>query len=350
MSPGLIEFTWDLAKTGGAGYVEPVGAASPSGWVDTFIRRHVDHKPVAGVNVGAGIYEARPIPTVTADAKPGVTWNSSNKEFTVAPGVLVQDVVFPGFVNLGDQSRLLNFLVTGPDAEVTNTRALVQGPSTTGRATIEFGTIDPNVASAYYDGFGRGITARRTAVKNVVDGIRGFSTSINGARILAEDCAFTDPVRFAPDYVNNRAETHNDTLIQFQGNPNGTNDDIVMDNCAANARHSMTKGDVPNLPADHKQIAAVMFTPQNSVGAAHGRIIYCWLEGGIYCVNAGSDAPLMTSSSLEISYTRFERPGTDTYGDGRAPTIALAVDSRLQFVGVGNTYIDNGAPVPVTNA
>ena len=343
---GLAAFLWDLAKVGGAGFVAVgAGGSGGAGWVDAFVQRTT--KPVPGSNVGAGVYQNRPSPTEDAVTATGVSYNSTNREYTVTAGVTVEDRVFYGFVNLGNGSVLLNCRIAGPPAEIANTRAIVQGPSTSGQGRIEFCTIDPTVASAHYDGIGRGVYAKRSWITNVVDGIRGFSTSASGARIYAEGCVFDRAVQFSPDYVNTRAETHNDVGVQLQGNPSGTNDDIVLDGCAVNARHSLTKGDVPPYRA---QIAAIMFTPQTSVGAAHAKVVYCWLEGGVFCVNAGSDATLMASSSLEVSYCRFERPGTDAYGDGRAPDVALAVDSSLPFTGVGNTYIDNGANVPVTNA
>lgn len=326
-------------------------ASGGGGWEDVFVYRTtpgVAHtKPVGGANVGAGVYQARDVPTVDAVGHAGVSWNGTNKEYTISAGTLVQDRVFNGFVNLGDGAEILNCLVAAPAAEVTNTRALVQGPPSSGQGRVTFCTIDPVTASAHYDGVGRGVRVSRSWITNVVDGLRGFSTSASGARIYAEASLFDRAVQFAPDYVNSRAETHNDVGVQFQGNPSGSNGDIVLDGCAVNARHSLTKGDTPPYRA---QIAAIMFTPQTSQGAAHGKVVYCWLEGGVFCVNAGSDHALMASSSLEVSNCYFERPGTNAYGDGRAPDVALAVDSSLTFVGTGNTYIDNGAAVPVTNA
>lgn len=322
----------------------PPGEPPPAPpWSDPFVHRET--KPSAS-NTGVGYYEDRDVPTINATGSTGVSYNSGSKVYTVASGITVENRVFHGFVDLGNNAYLRNCHIIGPPSEVTTVRALVQGPSTSGQATIEFCTIDPQTASAYYDGIGRGIFARRCHIMNVTDSVRAFSTSSNGARIRVEDCLLERMAQFSPDYVNTRGETHNDH-IQFQGNPHGNNDDIVLDGCAVNARHSLTKGDIPPYRAE---IAAVMMTPQNSVGAAHGKVIYCWLEGGMYCVNAGSNNALMSSSSLEVSDCKFERPGTDAYGDGRAPTWALGVDNSLNFIGVGNTYIDNGQPVPVTSA
>jgi hypothetical protein len=308
-------------------------------------------KPIGGVNIGAGIYEERDYPTATAPTGGGITYNSTNKEWTVSAGVTLENRVFPGFVNLGDGARLINCPITGPDAEVTNMRALVQGPSTTGQAYLDWCTIDPDIPSAYYDGIGRGLWVTYTDVKNVVDGIRAFSTSANGVRIRAEAVHIHSMTQFAPDYAYNggagRAETHNDG-IQCQGNPNGDDTDIYLDGCWIDARHSTTKGDTPPY---REQIAAIMITPQSSQGAVHMTYTRGWLSGGVYCVNAGSDTvDDYGPSSLVLTGTRFERPGTNVYGDGRAPDVALALDANLIRTLSGNTYEDNGAAVPVTNA
>lgn len=345
MSPAFLWLT--SANSGSGGFVRlgrgSAPAPPPAGWTDSFVHRTT--KPTSS-NVGVGVYQARSVPTQDAQGHTGVTWNSSSKEYTVSAGTVVEDRVFNGFVNLSDGSELVNCLVRGPATEVTNTRALVQGPSTSGQATIQFCTVDPQTASAHYDGIGRGIFARRCHILNVTDCVRAFSTSANGARIRVEDSLLERMTQFAPDYVNTREETHND-IIQFQGNPNGNDNDIVLDGCALNARHSLTKGDIPPY---RDEIAAVMVTPQSSVGASHGTVTWCWLEGGIYCVNAGSDSALMSSSSLVLTNCRFEKPGSNTYGDNRAPTWAIGADNSLTLTASGNTYIQDGTAVPVTPA
>lgn len=304
---------------------------------------------IGTTNIGAGIFQGRPFPTATISVGSGITFNSTSKRYTIS--TVVEDKVIPGFVTLTETGVIRNCHLAAPATEYTSGfTAMVEGPATTGSGLVEWCTIHPNVASAYYDGIGRGITARYTDVAGVIDGTRAFSTSVNGFRGRFEACSFHDSPQFAPDYAysGTRPETHNDVGIQAQGNPNGDNDDIYYDGCRINARHSLTQG---NLPPYRAQIAAIMITPQASVGAVHMTYTRGWLYGGDYCVNAGSDTvSLYGGSSLVITNTRFERPGTNMFGDGRAPTVALAVDSGLALTAFGNTYIDNGLPVPVTNA
>jgi hypothetical protein len=306
-------------------------------------------EPIGGTNVGMGFYENRPEPSVTISTGTGITFNNTTKAYAIS--TTVEDRVIPGFVDLTSTGYLINCHVIGPAVEITTgNRALVAGPSS-GQGRVDWCTIDPQTPSAYYDGFGHGIWARFCDVKNVIDGVRGHSTSVNGFRGKFEACEFHHAVQFAPDYANgNRQETHNDVLIQCQGNPNAPGAtallkcaDIFFDGCRGNARHSTTKGDIPPY---RDQIAAIMMTP--AVGPCYMTFTRGWLYGGIYCVNAGSNE-LNDGSALIITDTRFEKPGTDAFGDGRAPDIALGLDSGLIRTASGNTYISDGTNVSVSS-
>jgi hypothetical protein len=159
---------------------------------------------------------------------------------------------------------------------------------------------------------------------------------------------FHSAAQFRPDYATgSRPETHNDVGVQCQGNPGGDNNDLYFEGCWADARHSTTKG---TIPPTHTQLAAIMVTPASGVGAVHMTYTKGWLSGGIYCVNMGSDGVnAFGASSAVITYNVFEKPGTDIYGDGFAPDIALAVDPTMDLTHFGNVY-DDGTPVPRTNA
>lgn len=307
-------------------------------------------KPIGGTNVGGGIFEDRPFPSATLTTGAGITYNATTKRFTLAAGVVIEDKVVPGFLSGAAGSKAINCHIAGPDTEYTGGYlAMVEGPSSVGQMELEWCTIDPNVASAYYDGIGRGVVARYCDVKNVVDGVRGFSTSVNGVRIQCYATHFHSSAQFRPDYANsNRDETHNDVMVQAQGNPSGDDNDLLFDGCWGDGRHSTTKG---TLPATRAQISAIMITPQASVGAVHMTCRNSWLSGGLYCVNGGSDTvDDYGPSSLVLTGNRLERPGTDVYGDGRAPDVAIALDPNLVRTVSGNVYEDNGAPVPITNA
>lgn len=301
-------------------------------------------------NVGAGIFEGRAFPTEQLVAGSGVSYNATTKRWTIS--TTVTNKVIVGFVTLTATGVIENCHVSAPATEYTaGFAALVEGPATSGQGIVRWCTIAPNLPSAWYDGVGRGILISYSDIFDVVDHFRAFSTSANGVRINAIACDMHSAAQFRPDYAysggTGRAETHND-IIQAQGNPNGDDDDLSFYGCRGDARHSLSAG---TIPATRAQIAAIMITPASSQGAVHMAWDWGWLLGGMYCVNAGSDGVnAYGPSSMRITYTRFERPGTNIYGDGRAPDIALACDPSLIVDHHHNTYIDNGATVPRSNA
>jgi hypothetical protein len=330
-----LETGWLDPWAGGAniGTLEPIGEGEIGAFGQTTR------------NVGAGLYEDRAFPTDELVVQTGVTYNSTTKRYTIS--VPIHDKVIRGFVTLTSTGELWNCHVAGPTVEYTGGYlAMVEGPTSgTALGKVYWTTVAPIVASAYYDGVGRGIEIWYSDIYDICDGVRGYHTNAAGARIHSHACDYHHAAQFRPDYANGtgRAETHNDVGVQCQGNI-GTDDDISFDGCRINARHSLSKG---TLPATRTQIAALMLTPQSGVGlAVHMRFDDGWLYGGMYCVNAGgNNLGDYGGSSLTIRNTRFERPGTNMFGDGRAPDRALAVDSSLTLVHSGNTYIDNGAPV-----
>lgn len=306
---------------------------------DTFVLGTTE--PNGGVNVGAGVIRAYPTNTISV----GGVVSLSGSTYTIAAGATVSNVVIPGFVNLNNGSVLENCVVTAPPTEQTTGRPIVKGPTggTTNLAIVRFCTINPTASSPYYDGVGyTNLRVERTWIKNTTDGVAAFDNFSNGGcNLLLTGCLIESLAQFRPDYAypGTRPETHNDGA-QMQGNGSATSaDDIYFDGCKINARHSTTQGDIPPTLT---QIAALMLTP--NVGNVHMTYTRGWLLGGIYCVNAGSNT--LSGSDLVITNNRFERPGTDA----EAPTVALAVDASLSLTASGNTYIDNGQPVPVTSA
>ncbi len=293
-------------------------------------------EPVGGVNVGAGVIAA--YPTTNIPIGGAVSYNSSNGVYTITSGTW-ENYVIPGFAECSADVVLRNCAIIGTVTEQTSERQLVKGPTTSGQMTLEYCTVDPQTPSAYYNGISQGVKAVRSWIKNTTDGIKAYSTSSNGARIRCEGVLIDQLTQFAPDYAASRTETHNDCIQTHH-----FLDTVELVGCKLNGRHSLTKGDIPPYRA---QIAAVMCTVISG-GEFRLTLDQCWLLGGIYCVNAGSDSVEMADSYLTITNSRFERPGTDQFGDGRAPSIALVVDNSLNFTGSGNTYIDNGQPVPVT--
>lgn len=292
-------------------------------------------EPLGGVNVGAGVF-GRLVPEQEIVEEEGVTLGPDYL-WTIAADVTVRDRVIPGRVRLGSGARLVNCVVTGPPQEVAFNTALITGPSTGPVARVEFCTVDPEVASPYYDGIQSGLRVQRSWLKNITDGVRGFDTSVGMCRIRMDGCLIESLTQFTPDYATgDRPETHND-CAQFQGNPNGSLTDLMFVGCSLNARHSTTKGDVDLL--HRAEISALMLSP--NVGSVHITFRDGWLRGGIYCVNAGSD--LLDGSELTLTDSRFERPGTGPL----APDIAFAVDDTILpgLTESGNTYIDNGEPV-----
>lgn len=293
-------------------------------------------EPEDGVNVGAGVF-GRPTPDQTIVEGDGIALGP-NSTWTIGAGITVRDRIIPGRVVLGEGAILRNCVITGPPSEVEFNTALITGPDEGTHARVLFCTIDPDVASPYYDGIQNGLIVQRSWITNITDGVRGFNQTTGRCRVRVEGTLIDSLTQFTPDYATgNRPETHND-CAQMQGNPNGDVQDIYFDGCKLNARHSTTKGDLDEL--HRAEISALMLSP--NVGSIHMTFTRGWLLGGIFCVNAGNDG--LSGSELVLTDSRFERPGTDDL----APDVAFAADTSLTLTESDNVYIDNGEPVPVT--
>ncbi len=83
-----------------------------------------------------------------------------------------------------------------------------------------------------------------------------------------------------------------------------------------------------------------MLTP--NVGPVHLKFSNGWLSGGaLGTVNAGSDALNDGVSTLIVTNTIFEKPGTNT----DSPTYATLIQAGLGITFTGNTYESDGATV-----
>lgn len=274
-----------------------------------------------------------------------------NGDVTVAAGTVYQDKIVNGRLTVtwsgGAQTIVRNVEVRGPAAAPTTGSAvpLVQVTglpgtmtSSTQQVLFEFVTIRPQTTSDFWDGFGRkGFKTVRCLIEDVNDGWQVFSTTGDGlVRVTDEGSCLTQLAQFRPDVAYNnsspRAETHNDG-IQNQGSL----DEPVFTGTAINARHSTTRSNP--LPPIRTQIAAVMLN-SNTQSRSGIRMNRCWVRGGIYAINAG-----LTSGYVEITDSKFERPSTDT----RAPDRAISINPSCDRLVTGNTYLDNGAAVPVIN-
>ncbi len=294
-------------------------------------------KPIGGTNVGAGILGAEPTITIANGGDVSI----SGQVCTIAPGATIEQRVFPYFVNLSPGSRLINPKFIGPATEQAVSRALVQGPSS-GTAYIEWFTIDPQTPSSYYDGIGAyNLDARYGHIKNCVDGVRAYNTLGAPVNVACRALHIEKFAQFMPDVANSRTITHNDGC-QHQGTTaTVANDDVFFDGCRIDARRSAEAGNASSAQPDN--VAALMVTP--NVGAVHLKFVNGWLSGGVATVNAGADALASNGSRLEITNTKFEKPGTVS----DSPSYALLIQSGLTTVFSGNTYESDGTAVGVTN-
>jgi hypothetical protein len=270
-----------------------------------------------------------------------------NGDVTVTAGTTYEDKIINGrlFVNWssGTQTIVRNVEVRGPVTPPVSGSAVplvtVQSlpgtmTSSTQQVLFEFVTIRPQTTSSYWDGFGRkGFKTVRCLIEDVNDGWQVFSSTADGL-IRAEDegSCLTKFAQFQPDVANPRPVTHNDG-VQNQGSL----DEFWMTGTAINARPSTTRSSP--LPPIRDELSAVMLNT-NTQTRSGVRMDRCWIRGGIYSVNAGG-----TSGYVEITNSKFERPGTDTW----APDRAISLNPSITRVVTGNTYIDNGATVPVIN-
>lgn len=274
-----------------------------------------------------------------------------NGDVTVSAGTTLENKYINGrlFVNWSatTQTVVNNVYVAGYAVAPSSGSAVplvqVQGlpgtiTSSTPKVLFQFVTIRPQTPSDFWDGFGRKcFKTVRCLIEDINDGWQIFSTTSDGlVNVEDEGSCLLGFVQFRPDVAYNngspRAETHNDG-IQNQGSL----DDPLFVGTAINARHSQTKSNP--LPPTRTQISAIMLNSNTQSRA--GIILHnAWIRGGIYAVNAG-----LPSAYVEIIDSKFERPGTDTY----APDRAISINPSADRLVTGNTYIDNGATVPVIN-
>lgn len=272
-----------------------------------------------------------------------------NSDVTVAAGATYENKIVNArmFVNWHPDTVVQNVYVRGPVTAPTSGSAVplitmqnLPGTMTasTPKVLFKFVTIKPQTPSDFWDGIGRkGFHTERCWIEDVNDGWQVFSTTSDGlVRVSDNGSCLTRMAQFRPDVAYNngapRAETHNDGL-QNQGSL----DEPVFTGTSINARHSQTTSNP--LPPTRTQIAGIML---NSNTQSRSGIILrkVWMRGGIYTINAG-----LSSGYVEITDSRFERPGTETY----APDRAISLNPGLTRLVSGNTYIDNGATVPVIN-
>lgn len=268
-----------------------------------------------------------------------------NGDVTVAAGTTYEDRVINGrlFVNWAPDTVVQNVYIAGPATAPTSGSAVplvtIQNlpgtmTSSTAQVLLQYVTVRPQTPSSYWDGIGRkGFKTVRCWLEDINDGWQVFSTTADGLiRAGDEGSCLTRFAQFQPDAANPRPVTHNDG-VQNQGSL----DEFVMVGTSINARPSTTRSNP--LPPIRDELSAVMLN-SNTQSRAGVRMDRCWIRGGIYAVNAG-----LPSGYVEITDSRFERPGTDAW----APDRAISLNSGLTRVVTGNTYLDNGATVPVIN-
>lgn len=279
-------------------------------------------EPVAS-NTGAGVLRAYPTIELNGD-----------QTVTTPNGIV--DRIINGRVTITGDGSIENCVIRGAATARTSSAELITTSGATSQAAIRFCDIAPQTPSAYWAGLGKKrFYAYRCKIWNCTDSFAAFASGDGICNVRIEGCYSPDMTRFAPDYANsNRAETHNDT-IQLQGNVDDANDIVLIGNSFV-ARHSQTTGD---LPTSHVQLSAVMVTAavQPACSATFNQN---WFRGGVFTFNAGGSGGM-----LVITNNRFERPGTVSPG----PTTALSLNAAVGRSASGNTYIDNGAAVPITN-
>jgi hypothetical protein len=276
-----------------------------------------------------------------------------NGNVTIAAGETVSDKWINGFVDMVPGARLRNCYVAGPATQITSgTRPLVrvtQAPTAVGgtRAEMEYVTIRPQTPSARVDGVGyRSFHMVRSIVQDTTDGWGFFADNgSNGlVNVLVEDSALLSLVQFRPDVPINRSHTHNDGA-QGQYNSGGEND-AVWDGCSINPQFVTYAGTQPlETPVQHQ--AAFMVSPNAGLGdRVYLKVQYSWLYGGVYTVNSGTDTNDL--GGIWLLNNRFERPGAPGVPAGN-PEKSIVIDASMPRTVSGNTYMDTGDPVPVSN-
>lgn len=274
-------------------------------------------------NTGAGVI--RPYPTTVINGNVTLTGTQS-----------LLDTIVHGRVICQGTNLVENCVIDGGPAPTTGEAWLVNCNNGT-LATIRFCNLAPAEPSARWNAIGtRKYVAHRNNIWNCTDNFSVYSQDSTGTcNVKIEGNFCPSMVQWRPDYANNRTETHNDT-VQLQG---GKDDelDVVIEGNTFVGDHSKLVG---TIPPTYSNLSAIMITP-NTQPHCSATIKNNWLTKGIYTINSGKTA---TGGILVITGNRMERPGWETPG----PTAAINIDPGYTNITVsGNTYIDNGATVPI---
>lgn len=272
-----------------------------------------------------------------------------SSDFTAAANTTYYDTQYDGIVTLSSGCKFVNCVFRGPAAYTVTTTLIKSQANHAVRPILEFCDIIPRTPSAYVTGVGsKFYHLHRCFIDQTIDAFAAYSTLSDGlANVLIEGCYVPQMVRFAPDYANgDREEVHADDL-QARGNnaPGVGASDIILRGNSFNARWHPTLGQRGTALSNVSNLACVMLSLDAALQSTYNLTIdQNWLRGGNATINGGD---WQGSGSLVITNNRFERPGSAT--DAPRFSMLLAPASEPYRTVSGNTYIDNGAAVPVSN-
>lgn len=309
----------------------PIAVAPPTN-TDTFVLRTT--RPSAS-NTGAGTID--PYPTNHVYPTGGVLTLSGTQS-------LLNTIVHGRIVSNGT-NLIRNCVIQGVDNPSFTGEAWLISATNSAYTTVEFCTLIPKVTNknAYWNGIAaKNFSVLRCEIAQVIDCVSIYSkVSPYRVDVKVQGSYLHDMVQLRPDAGGNvRSMSHNDAF-QLQGNIREASDVLIEGN-TVEALHSETRGTIPPL-YDH--LAAIMVTPNVTPTNLYAglTVIWNWLIGGRYTINIGGT----NGAVVVIQNNRFQRPGS--VGADPKLAVSIGISDAVSRTNISNnTYIDNGAAVPIT--
>lgn len=298
-------------------------------------------------------------------AVPGTTLTSDSNGsivVTTANTTLYRLYLPTGYVQVKADNCLVDQCNVGGYNETVQTanKGLVDGNNVNAtNLKIRDTTLIPTIAFACWTGImGHHWTATRVKIRNTVDGLGAYPPSGHTSdpmTILVDGVDGNELAYISPD-LNHPSDspvshTHND-WFQIQGAPTGSSIEIRFSNMQGFQSH--TVGDWQYSPASHNSrggwnnnypadqtTSCLMLTP--NVSSIHGINMHNnWCDGGQIVVNGIG----LSAADGGITLTG-NKHGRNTVFNTSAYEIATSATS---ISASGNTYIDNGAAVPLVRS
>lgn len=334
--------SYELRSAASARCLDVAGGLTTSG---TNVRVYTDNDSAAQrwkFALQPGTY--KPSPTNTG-VRPGVTLTNQGATTVTVDGTTYQNINFTGLVVVkASDVTFLNCRFSGPASYTTGVGLISNAGDTLAHATarrllLEDCTIDAVTPNLYTNGFeGHDVTMRRCKIVNVVDGIdiknhhAGYKDG--PVDVYIEACYIGELAFFSPTSLSDH-KTHNDG-VQIMGGANI----FFTGNWITGMLGGAGSYDPAYPPPPGGQANAAFMIKPDSGQITNVRILKNWLGGGSYTVHSASTGNIALGNFGDVSQNKFSR-------DQKVPTKPIVFTDGSTPSATGNTYEDDGTPVPV---